>query len=279
MAALARPDASQRRLTGEPRITSADRCTRAHCPRSRLHTSARAHPLVVNTHGARFRYAATLQVQMPPLRISRTAVALVARVAESWMLSRLNRETRQYHHVADGNRLAMLSAAVDQIRYAGFLTRIYGFEAPLEAAIQMTDGLDQWLDPRDRTHPRLLRADLQMLGVSDPNQFPRCPTIFPFRHAAEALGWIYVVERNTLLHGVIERHLRARMPEVLKRAGSYLSGQQRSNGLRLRDLGNAVDRIARDPECADRVVLGAKAAFRVQHSWYEVAVPRRQRVA
>ena len=48
---------------------------------------------------------------------------------------------------------------------------------------------------------------------------PRCSTVFPFRTPAEALGWIYVVERNTLLHAVVERHLRSRMPDVLKTAG------------------------------------------------------------
>jgi len=195
------------------------------------------------------------------------------------MLSRSSRETQRYHHVADSDRLAILGGTLDRAQYATFLQRIYGFESPVEAALMMTDGLDQWLDLRDRGHIRLLRADLQALGITDPNLLPRCPTIFPFHHPAEALGWIFAVERNTLLHGVIERHLRGRMPDVLKTAGSYLAGQQRSNGLRLRDLGSAMDRIAKDPACAERIVSGAKAAFRVQHGWYEVAVPPRLRVA
>lgn len=195
------------------------------------------------------------------------------------MLSRLNRETRQHHQIADGDRLAILGAACDRPHYAQFLQRIYGFEGPLEAALLMTDGVDKWIDLRDRGHLRLLRADLQSLGVADPNRLARCSTVFPFRSPAEALGWIYAVERNTLLHGVIERHLRGRMPEVLKTAGSYLAGQQRSNGQRFRDLGDAMDRIAKDPACAERIVSGAKAAFRVQHGWYEVAVPPRVHVA
>lgn len=195
------------------------------------------------------------------------------------MLSRLNRETQPHHGVADNDRLAMLGNSADRERYASFLTRVYGFEAPVEAALLLTDGLDPWLDLRDRAHLKLLRADLQALGISDPNQLPRCSTVFPFRHPAEALGWVYAIERNTLLHGVIERHLRSRMPDVLKSAGSYLAGQQRSNGLRLRDLGAAMDRMARQAGCADRIVHGARAAFRAQHGWYEVAVRPRLRVA
>jgi heme oxygenase len=213
------------------------------------------------------------------LLVLRTRLAHRARVAESWMLSRLNRETQNYHQVADGDRLALLGVAADRTQYASFLTRVYGFEAPLEVALLMTDGLEQWLDLRDHARLRLLRADLQGLGVSEPNQLPRCSTVMPFRHAAEALGWVYVVERNTLLHGVIERHLRGRLPEVVKAAGSYLAGQQRSNGLRLRDLGGAMDSIAKDAACAERIVSGAKAAFRVQHRWYQIAVPQRLRVA
>lgn len=195
------------------------------------------------------------------------------------MLSRLNRETGRYHQAADSDRLSMLGVAADRSHYASFLARVYGFEAPLEAALLMTDGLEQWLDLRDRGHLRLLRADLQALGIADPNQLRRCSTVFPFRHPAEALGWVYAIERNTLLHGVIERHLRSRMSEVLKSAGSYLAGQQRSNGQRLRDLGGAMDRIAKDPTNVERIIAGAKAAFRAQHGWYEVAVPARLHVA
>jgi heme oxygenase len=203
----------------------------------------------------------------------------VAIVPESWMLSRLNRETRLDHQHADADRLAILGVSADPARYAALLSRVYGFEAPLEAALQMTTGLDAWIDIRDRGHLRLLRADLQSLGIADASQLRRCTAITPFSHPAEALGWIYVVERNTLQHSVIERHLRGRMPQVLTAAGSYLAGQQRSNGLRLRDLGRAMDRIAKEPTCADRIVSAAKAAFRVQHNWYEIAAPARRCVA
>ena len=90
---------------------------------------------------------------------------------------------------------------------------------------------------------------------------------------------VYVIERNTLLHGIVERHLRSRLGDVLKVAGSYLAGQQRSNGQRIRDLGIAMDRLAKDTASADRIAAAAKAAFRAQHNWYEIAIPSRQRVA
>lgn len=203
----------------------------------------------------------------------------VGTVPESWMLARLNRETQHHQRIADSDRLSMLGAAADPAGYTSFLARIHGFESPIEAALFLTDGVEQWLDLRDRVHRRWLRADLRALGVTDANLLPRCSTVFPFRHPADALGWVYAVERNTLLHGVIERHLRGRMPDVLATAGTYLAGQQRSNGLRLRELGAAMDRMATNDARARRIVNGARAAFRAQHAWYEVAVPPRLRAA
>jgi heme oxygenase len=194
------------------------------------------------------------------------------------MLNRLTRETASLHKAADEDRLSMLGFAVDRGRYAAFLTRVYGFEAQLDVAIVMTDGLTPWIDLRDRGHLRLLRADLEALGNRELDVVPRCPTVLPFQHPAEALGWSYAIERNTLLHGTIERHLRARLPDVLNVAGAYLAGQQRSNGERMRDLGSAMDRIAKDPCSADTIVAAARAAFRMQHRWYAAMVPR-QRVA
>ncbi len=172
----------------------------------------------------------------------------------------------------------MLGFAVDRTRYAAFLARVYGFEAPLDVAIVMTDGVTPWIDLRDRGHLRLLRADLQALGSRELEVLPRCSTVLPFRHPAEALGWSYAIERNTLMHGTIERHLRTRLPDVLKVAGSYLAGQQRSNGQRMRDLGAAMDRIAKDSGGAETIVAAAHAAFRMQHRWYAAMAPR-QRVA
>jgi heme oxygenase len=194
------------------------------------------------------------------------------------MLLRLGFETTVHHATADNDRLSILNAGFDLATYTAFLSRIYGFEAPLDAALAMTTGVDDLVDLRGRTRVRLLRSDLQALCASDPSTLPRCSAVFPFRQPPEALGWMYAVERNTLLHGVIERHLRVRMAETMKVAGAYLSPQIKSTGARLRELGAAMDSAARSSTNADRIVAAAKAAFRCQHGWYEVATPS-QRVA
>lgn len=195
------------------------------------------------------------------------------------MLARLAHDTRGHHAIADLDRMAILDRPTSRDRYASFLARVYGFEAPTEVSLLMTDRLEHWFDLRARTHVRMLRADLQALGVREPNDLPRCATLAPHRDPGDALGWIYAVERNTLHHGAIVRQLRDRIPETVMIAGAYFGGQPRTAGERLRALGDALDRVARGPAQADRIVASAKAAFRAQHRWYDVAVPPRQHAA
>jgi heme oxygenase len=160
-------------------------------------------------------------------------------MSESWMMMRLRRETAVHHQVAGADRRELLDHR-DAVRRAQGLARIYGFEAPLESAFAMTAELDAVIDLRDRDHVRCLRADLVALGV-DIATIPRCPSVFPFRHPREALGWLYAVDC-------------ARAPAC--------------------ELGAAMDALAKSLGAADQIVAAARAAFRAQHSWYETPRPR-----
>jgi hypothetical protein len=82
---------------------------------------------------------------------------------------------------------------------------------------------------------------------------------------------MYAVERNALVHDVIQRHLHERMPSILRSASSYVTGRQRSSGHRLRALGAAMDRLAKDSTMPERVIAAANAAFLAQRDWYDVA--------
>ena len=187
------------------------------------------------------------------------------------MLARLHHETRACHAIADADRLDTLGASSSRSEYLAVLSRIYGFERSVETAMWMTIRLDEVIDVRDRAHLRLLRADLRALGVVDASKLPRATTVITFRDAASALGWVYAVERNTLLHAHIDARLRARMPTILEKASAYLVGNARSCRNRLRELGVAMDRLSNDPSAAERIVAAAHAAFRAQHRWYDLA--------
>ncbi len=194
----------------------------------------------------------------------------------SRVLVRLDDVTRVRHAAADDDRLALLLATVNVEVYRRFLTRVYGFESPVESAVQMTPGLDDVLDPRSRTSMKLLKADLLALGVADPSALPRSASVFPFRGPAEALGWIYVVERNAMLHGVLRRHLEQRLCGT---ATAYLAGNERAVSARVRERGHALDAVAISDEIVDRIFTAAHAAFRAQRLWFADTMPLRARVA
>jgi heme oxygenase len=186
----------------------------------------------------------------------------------SWMIARLKRETRDHHAAADGDRLRLLPARSTMCSYREALVRIYGFEAPVEAAMATTTELVGIIDIDSRRKLRHLKADLVGLGVEDPPSVPRY-RLTPFRGAAEALGWLYVTERNTLLHSVIHRHLSVRIPDVLGRGGAYLAYYERASLAKWLELGMALDRVAADERMAERIVTAADAAFCAQRAWYD----------
>lgn len=182
------------------------------------------------------------------------------------MLIRLALETRAHHASADADRLALLDEAPTPERYRTFLRRIYGFEARYEQALIQTPALA----PRIvREHMRVshLRDDLLALGETAESlaALPR-PPIPQFRHEAQALGWVYVVERNTLLHGLVRRHLWRVMPSTIAQAGSYLSAYV-SPGAHYRLLGVELDTAARRA-IPSQIVEAAHEAFACQRLWF-----------
>jgi heme oxygenase len=180
------------------------------------------------------------------------------------MLERLQRETASHHHGADEDQLSIVSAAATAARYADYLVRIHGFEAGFDVAVGDTAAP---FDVRQRVQITAIQDDLRALGVVD------APTLAGphVMRAPEALGWLYVVERARRLHGLIERHLRSRLPSALAGADAYLT-RTRTTGKRWRELGEAMDEIVITPRHAQRVVDAARLAFRCRRAWHAGAL-------
>ena len=190
----------------------------------------------------------------------------------SWMITRLNDETSVHHVDADSDFDILFRDDASSANYLVFLMRVYGFEAPLESALSMTPGFDLVLDLRSRQKAGLLAQDMLALGLrpAEVAEVPQCMTIPQFHGAAEALGWMYVVERATLAHSVIRRHLLTKLPREMNRASSYLECYSSVVGTRWREFGVALDEIGRGaphPTMADRIVAAANDAFLAQRRW------------
>lgn len=186
----------------------------------------------------------------------------------------LNLETRSFHAAADEGWLALVRPDVTRWDYLRQLVSTYGFEAPLEAAFAYTPNLRVVLtiDLRARARAGFAAQDLLRLGLkaTEIANLPQCSPIAPFGSPLEALGWMYVVERATLIHDQVRRHLSETLPEP-QRSFAYLGAYAGSVGARWNAFGAALDHVARTPSMLGTVITAAHAGFRRLESWTGVA--------
>jgi heme oxygenase (biliverdin-IX-beta and delta-forming) len=189
----------------------------------------------------------------------------------SRMLTRLNLATRVLHPEADALWVELLSPAPTVEKYGAALVTAYGFEAPVEAALSLTPGVNTAVPLRPRARTGLLVQDLLTLGFTASwiARLPLCCQIVPYRSTVEALGWLYVVERATLLHDTVRRHLEMAQPSL--RAFSYLSAYDGHTGQRWVELGQALDHVAISEDIEEQIVAAARDAFAAQRDWFVTA--------
>ena len=183
------------------------------------------------------------------------------------VLTRIDDRTSAPGADADAQRLLLLAAPANLATYRAFLARLYGFEAPVEIALQMTSGLTDVIDLRARIHTRLLRSDLAALGIVDATTISRCRHIPRFHSVPEALGWMYVIERGRMLHSILHRHIQETLPALASSAATYL-GSERTAARRMRELGATLESVVRSDDDVDDVLDAAHGAFRAQASWH-----------
>ncbi len=181
---------------------------------------------------------------------------------------RLNTETRALHPEADFPWLELMSADATRSRYVDQLVATYGFEAPVEAALALTPHLAEIIALRPRARSGFIVEDLLAHGITASKlaRTPQCREILPFRDPAEALGWMYVIERATLLHEAVRMHITTRIPNIA--ASSYLSAYRGTANTKWAELGAALDNFAITPASADAIISGARTAFTRQRDWF-----------
>ena len=184
-------------------------------------------------------------------------------------LIRLNLDTRSAHAAVDRLWLDLVAGErTTEADYRERLVRAYGFEAPLEAALAYTPQLQELVGVSHRFRSGLLAQDLLNLGVAayDLASLPQC-AIAPFTSTSEGLGWLYMHERATLIHGTVCGALLERLPH-LAHAVSYLCAHSGNIGARWDELGEMFERLARTPAIYDRISSAARDAFDAAIAWY-----------
>ena len=185
----------------------------------------------------------------------------------SGLLTKLNLATRHLHADVDP-WLDLLRVDVNLADYSTQLVRTYGLIAPFESACKYTPGVARLLDYRQLLRAGLIARDLLALGLtpSELSRIPTCPAITMFRDASEAFGWLYVVERSTLLQEGVRRHLVQRLPAIAQ-ACSYLGAYEGHINDHWSAFGRQLDQLAGEEHNEQDIITAAEAAFRHTREW------------
>ena len=181
---------------------------------------------------------------------------------------KLNVATRYDHADVDEPWLSLLKPTISRGAYLNQLVRMFGFVAPFESACKYTPALSAVVDLVQYTRAGLIAQDLLSLGLSASQvaSIPQCQAITTFRSVPEAMGWIYVVERTTMLQHGIRRHLLEHLPEV-DHACSYLAAYEQRVTEQWPVFGRLLDRVGAQPEVAIEVVDAARTGFDTVKRW------------
>lgn len=186
----------------------------------------------------------------------------------SRLLDRLADETRALHKDAEADGEALLQD-ITVGSYRRYLSRWYGFVAPVERSLEGVTGLDRVLDSRRLRKHLLLEHDLQSLGMKplDLQALPQCLAVPLVDSIHEAIGWAFVIERSTLSHPNLFRQLASSMPGEVAFGSSYLKCYFGSVGEMWKSFGDGVELAAQNQADADRIVDATKMAYRVFRRW------------
>lgn len=182
--------------------------------------------------------------------------------------------TRDHHARLDQLVLQpLLVADLTPDHYRAHLIRIYGFEAPLDAALAYTPQLATVYEPRPRTG--LLVRDLLFLDMR-PAQIATLPQcgIEPFASVGQALGWAYVLERSRLHQPMVSARVVERLPDV---SCEYLCRDEIGVAARWDEFAASLQRYAGTSGDRDVLVDGAVSAFAWAIDWFASASQRVER--
>jgi len=157
-------------------------------------------------------------------------------------------------------------SALGRAGYATYLSRLAGFQLPLEERLFAAHDWAALGLPDAATRPRgaLLRADLAALGV-DAGSLPRATALPDVQDFGRALGVLYVLEGSTLGGQVLAR-------EVARGAAgaptSFLNGAGDDTATRWTSFGRFAEAQAtRAPRLEAQAVAAATETFAALAAW------------
>lgn len=195
-------------------------------------------------------------------------------VPASRALLRHLREATEDLHAAAERRVRILDEEATTATYARYLTRMLGFQAPVEDALAEHGALARLgFDAPARRKQDWLTSDLRVLGI-DPASVARCPRAPVFADTASALGVAYVLEGATLGGRFILAHAPGPLARLRGTATRFFEGYREETGAMWRRFGLVATLAIRDgheeeePAIA-RAIAGARVTFAELAIWLD----------
>lgn len=185
------------------------------------------------------------------------------------ILQRLKRDTRSHHEQIE-DILDLPTRLRSRDSYRSVLVQFYGFYAPVEAALDMVDGLSLALDDvTARWKTALIADDLGALGVGADalNVLPRCADLPRLPDVAHAFGCLYVLEGATLGGQVIARQIFDALDITGASGGAFFAGYGSETGLMWRTFGAKLSAYATTPEREASIIAAATQTFGAFAHW------------
>ncbi|HVK06901.1 MAG TPA: biliverdin-producing heme oxygenase [Armatimonadaceae bacterium] len=181
------------------------------------------------------------------------------------ILSALREHTRPQHERLEA-RLDILERTRALGPYRTLLERMYGFYAPVEAALAPL--LREGAGWTYREKAPLLARDLAALGVGDVAALPLCEATPTLETPAQALGCLYVLEGATLGGQIISRHLRDAHGLDADRGAAFFHGYGPETGRMWKATGALLRERAERGDCDQAFVLAAaRETFERYEAW------------
>ena len=149
------------------------------------------------------------------------------------ILKRLKMSTSASHTALE-DQLPLMNADLSREGYCQFVSRFFGFYAPLETQLLASPHWHQLaFDYAPRQKTSRLAHDLLALGRShaDLEATPRCTDLPACITPEQLLGCLYVIEGATLGGRSITRHLQARLGLTPESGGAFFDGYGAQTGL------------------------------------------------
>jgi heme oxygenase len=176
---------------------------------------------------------------------------------------------------------SLAAGRLDRIGYIALLRRLYGFHAPMEAAIACglagEPAVGDWPEWR---RAALLRQDMGAMGVAE-DDIGRLPLLAEARlgdpglrgppAAARALGWLYVVEGSTLGGRLLARRLDHILPDNTPCGRVFLLAGGARDHVSWTRVCQVIDRVGSDPGRLATMTEAAAEAFRLFEEWFGAA--------